>query len=270
MYDGTTRFQIGKALKGGGNGVVFSAHKYTPGQPLKACAVKFLRKLDDQRRDRFSNEIRIAKALNHQHVAICFGDGSTQISDISVPWMAQQVGGRNLRETVISNGKLVPPLLKKIAVQMCSAVGHLHEKGFIHRDIKPDNFVWCGQEQAQDVMMIDLGIAKRMGEDVSGRPLDQFTRTMEFVGPVFYSSPELIEYASDKSVVVDQRSDIFQLGKTFWYLATGKVSAGIPSKSMCPFGGSFADLIMSAVQDDPGSRPQTAVEFGKAIEELAV
>lgn len=261
VYENSTRFQIGKALKGGGNGVVFSAHHYSSGKLIGACAVKFLRRLDDQRKDRFANEIRIANLLNHGNIAACFGSGTAQIGEHSVPWMAQLAGGRNLREEVSSNGPIDPSRFLKIAVQMCDAVTHLHQHGFIHRDIKPDNFVWSGHEPAQRVMMIDLGIAKRIGEDVSGRPLDQFTRTMEFVGPVFYSSPELIEYASDKSVVVDERSDIFQLGKTFWYLATGKVSAGIPSKTKCPFGGKLADIVMGTIQDDPDSRPKSVADL---------
>ncbi|HBJ83240.1 MAG TPA: hypothetical protein DDZ88_05070 [Verrucomicrobiales bacterium] len=268
LYNGTTRFQIGKALKGGGNGIVFSAHQYLSGKLERACAVKFLRRLDDQRRDRFNNEIRIAKLLHHPNIATCFGEGTTQIGGHSVPWMSQQAGGRNLRETVFGQGKIAPDLLKIIAGQMCLAVAHLHEHGFIHRDIKPDNFVWGEIGQFKEVMMIDLGIAKRMGEDVSGRPLDQFTRSMEFVGPVFYSSPELIEYARDKSVIVDERSDIFQLGKTLWFLATSKISAGIPSRTNCPFGGKFADLIMETIQDDPAARPPSAHELAKRLAEL--
>ena len=114
-------------------------------------------------------------------------------------------------------------------------------------------------------MMIDFGISKRQGEDVSGRPMDTFTRVTEFVGPVFFSSPELIEYSKDKSYPVDYRSDIFQLGKVFWYLATGKVSAGIPSKKECPADGKLRDLVLHMIDDDPDERPQSVAQVRDEI-----
>ena len=107
-----------------------------------------------------------------------------------------------------------------------------------------------------------------MDEDVSGRAMDTLTRTLDFVGPVFFSSPELIAYAKDKNVVVDKRSDIFQLGKTLWFLATGQISAGVPSKALCPMNGRFRELILTMVDDDPASRPQTIAELRQMIEAL--
>ena len=147
------------------------------------------------------------------------------------------------------------------------ALDHLHAKGFVHRDIKPDNFVWV-ENSNTEVMMIDLGIAKRTTEDVSGRPLDIFTRTLEFVGPAFFSSPELIAYARDKTVTVDQRSDIFQLGKTIWFLATGQVSAGVPARRRCPVSGRLHSLVTRMVDDDPAGRPESAAALASEIEAL--
>jgi eukaryotic-like serine/threonine-protein kinase len=117
-------------------------------------------------------------------------------------------------------------------------------------------------------MMIDFGIAKRTGEDVSGRPMDTFTKVAEFVGPVFFSSPELIEYAKDKSFQVDHRSDIFQLGKVVWYLATGKVSAGIPSKRECPAGGRLREIVIDAIDDDPDQRPKSARDIHERVAKI--
>ena len=95
--------------------------------------------------------------------------------------------------------------------------------------------------------------------------MDTFTRVTEFVGPVFFSSPELIEYAKDKSYPVDYRSDIFQLGKVLWYLGTGKVSAGVPSRRECPANGKLRELVLAMIDDDPEYRPQKLSEVHGAM-----
>lgn len=261
------QFRLGVPRKGGGNGVVFEAIHFEDGSLKRTCAVKLLRRLDAARVDRFANEVRIVKELAHENIAEYFAAGEVKIGGFEVPWMAQELGGRNLREHVNFSGKVPIALLKSIAGQMCKAVEHLHSKGFIHRDIKPDNFVWVEGSHSQ-VMMIDMGIAKRVNEDVSGRPMDTLTQSLEFVGPVFFSSPELIEYAKNKSTVVDFRSDVFQLGKTIWFLATGQISAGVPSRALCPLGGRLREIVLKALDDDPSMRQPSVAEFRGEIERL--
>jgi len=114
-------------------------------------------------------------------------------------------------------------------------------------------------------LMIDFGIAKRVNEDVSARPMDEFTRQGEFVGPVFFSSPELIAYAEDHSYPVDHRSDIFQLGKVIWYLTTGAISAGVPSRRQCPFGGRLHGLVLNLLADSPDDRPGSTADVEREL-----
>jgi len=109
-----------------------------------------------------------------------------------------------------------------------------------------------------DIMLIDFGISKYIGEDVSGRPLDDFTRITEFVGPQNFSSPELLAYARDKDTKVDQRSDLFQLGLILWFLNSGKIPAGIPPKREDQTGGKLWDLVCQLIQMDPDDRPNSA------------
>jgi serine/threonine protein kinase len=172
-----------------------------------------------------------------------------------------------MRQHVHDIGPLAVSELQSVGSGICAAVSHLHDKGYIHRDIKPDNFVWR-DERRDSFLMIDFGIAKKSGEDVSARPMDTFTRLNEFVGPVFFSSPELIEYARDKDHPVNYRSDIFQVGKVLWFLGTGRTATGIPSRKDCPAGGKLRDLVMSMIDDDPDSRPQSMAEVQAAIDAL--
>lgn len=261
-------FTLGYAIRQGGNGVVFAAYrgarKVTGGPD---CAVKFLKRLDPQRRDRFDNEVRILEELVHPGISSHFGHGAVQLApELTVPWVAMDLGGHNLREQVDNNGPLNRQLLLPVATQICAAVEYAHSRSLIHRDIKPDNFVWTGP---QSIKMIDFGIAKFVGEDVTGRPLDEFTKVTEFVGPALYSSPELLAYARDKKHVVDHRSDIFQVAKVLWFLATGRVSAGIPAQRLCPFGGKLWDALIQCFSDDPDDRPSSAADIRTALAGLA-
>ena len=260
-------FRINFAVRKGGNGVVFDARRLSGGAST-SCAVKMLRRLDDARHDRFTNEVRILAALDHPQIASSYDSGSFQISpNLSVPWVALELGGSNLREHVESKGPLQPDILVPVCTQICDALGHLHEQGLIHRDVKPDNFVWHAN-RPNFVRMIDFGIAKYVGEDVSARPLDQFTQQMEFVGPVFFSSPELIAYARDKTHPVDRRSDLFQFAKVIWYLATGRISAGVPARKLCPMGGSLRDTLLEILSDDPDDRPATSSAVAERLRGL--
>jgi serine/threonine protein kinase len=240
-------------------------------QPGEECAVKFLRQLGVTRLDRFKNEIRVLRELNSSHISKFFDEGDIELAGSldrnrreTVPWVAMQLGGPNMRRHVESIGALSVPKLQQLATGLCSAISHLHDVGYIHRDIKPDNFVWRDDKRSE-LVMIDFGIAKKLGEDVSARPMDTFTQINEFVGPVFFSSPELIEYSRNKAHPVDHRSDIFQAGKLVWYLATGQISAGIPSRKACPADGRLRDIVISMIDDDPDNRPQTMDEVLAAL-----
>jgi serine/threonine protein kinase len=265
-------FWLQGATKAGGNALVFAAVERVSGKMQgKPTALKFLKQMNQPRVDRFENEIRVLKELSSPYISSFFAAGKAMVTaqapatgQREVPWVAIPMGAANFRQHVEEHGALTVQQLKGISPGMRSAVEHLHEKGFIHRDIKPDSFVWCSAT-SQKPMMIDFGIAKRQGEDVSARPMDTFTKAAEFVGPVFFSSPALIEYSKRKAHPVDYRSDIFQLGKVFWYLGTGKVSAAVPSKKECPAGGKLRDLVLGMVDDDPDCRPQSLKEVRDAL-----
>lgn len=261
-------YRLQRAVRKGGNGVVFTASvvntNRTSGQSF---AIKFLRQQDPSRIDRFNNEVRVLGELSSPNIARYFDHGEISVGDYNVPWVAMDLGDCNMREEVQSFGKLDLSRLKTVVPQVCAAIGHLHSRNFIHRDIKPENFVWKDAKKTE-LLMIDFGIAKRLDEDVSGRPLDNFTKVMEFVGPVFFSSPELIAYSGNKLHPVDFRSDIFQLGKLIWYFATGTISAGVPSKRNCPTGGSLQAIVLEMIQDHPDDRIQSLAEVAKRVDAL--
>lgn len=258
-------YRLHRAVRKGGNGVVFTASAVnanrTSGQPF---AIKFLRQQEPSRIDRFNNEVRVLRELSSPNIARYIDHGEISVGGFNVPWVAMDLGDCNMREEVQTHGKLNLARLKAVVPQVCAAIDHLHTNHFIHRDIKPENFVWKDDKKTE-LLMIDFGIAKRLDEDVSSRPLDNFTKAMEFVGPVFFSSPELIAYSGNKLHPVDFRSDIFQLGKLIWYFATGTISAGVPSKRDCPAGGGLQSIVLDMLQDHPDDRIQSVNEVAERV-----
>lgn len=262
-----TAFRLLKAIKRGGNGVVFAATVESGPRAGETCAVKILEKNFESRRDRFANECRILEVLQHPHIAAYLGDGTTGLGrdDLDIPWLATELGGGNLMAHVRNKGPLTPALLILTLGQLASALACFHAGERIHRDLKPNNLIWKSADPAQGIFMVDFGIAKYVGEDVSGRPLDDLTKSDEFVGPALWSSPEMVGYAFDKRTLVDQRSDLFQFGKVAWYLATGRVTGGVPSRGLDPTGGALCDLVTHLLQDDPDDRFQSATEVETAL-----
>lgn len=156
------------------------------------CAVKVLRRVDEQRLDRSENEVRVLQSLRHEHITVYHGHGTIKSPrGHAVPWVAIDLGGPNLGLHVRDHGPIDVATLGGIGKQMCGALRHVYAEGLIHRDLKPANFVWTESVVSRRVFMIDCGLAKRVGEDTSGRPFDQFTQQNEFVGPAHYSSHEL-------------------------------------------------------------------------------
>ena len=262
-------FRLGRSVRGGGNGVVFEGRPQNHSARMgRGVAIKFLKQRDGVRIDRFLNEIRIMSGLEHDRIAALFDSGEVHYDNgVVVPWAAMELGGPNLRDHVQQHGPIALGPLVWIGSEMCQALQHIHNKDIIHRDVKPDNFVWDGDDY-RHVKMIDFGIAKYIGEDVSARPLDEFTQHMEFVGPVFFSSQELIAYANNKAHPVTHKSDLFQLGKVLWFLATGKISAGVPAKKDCPAGGKFRELVLALIDDDPDSRIASASQVEQKLQAI--
>src|SRR5207244_3880608 len=99
---------------------------------------------------------------------------------------------------------------------LCQAVQHAHQKGIIHRDLKPTNVLITIHDNTPVVKVIDFGIAKAMGQQLTERTL--FTNFAQMVGTPMYMSPEQAQLSG---LDIDTRSDVYSLGVLLYELLTG-------------------------------------------------
>jgi serine/threonine protein kinase len=107
-------------------------------------------------------------------------------------------------------------------VAICQAVQHAHQKGIIHRDIKPSNVLVTLHDGVPVVKVIDFGIAKALGQQLTDKTL--YTGFAQLVGTPLYMSPEQAEMSG---LDVDTRSDIYSLGVLLYELPARAARVGV-------------------------------------------
>ncbi len=202
------RFQIASVLGQGAMGVVYLAHDPDIGRPV---AIKTVRpegvggeSLQDLEA-RFLKEARLAGRLQHPNIVTVYDVGR----DHGECFIAMEyVDGQPLTRHLAAGAEL--PLSARLGIirQVAEALGHAHERGVLHRDVKPGNIL-VGRDGR--VKVTDFGIGKFTEATTS-----ELTRTGHMVGSPAYMSPEQV-----KGEKLDGRSDLFSLGIVLYELLTG-------------------------------------------------
>jgi serine/threonine protein kinase len=160
---------------------------------------------DEQFSKRFIKEAQTAAQLNHPNIITIHDVGETGDSYFIVMEYLEE----SLSERLKQHGFLPPRQALEVIRMIACALDYAHTKGFIHRDIKPDNIMFRADGT---VVLVDFGIARAMDSTT------QLTRTGMSIGTPHYMSPEQC-----KGEKIDGRSDIYSLGVQFYEIITGKV-----------------------------------------------
>ena len=151
--------------------------------------------------------------MDHPNIAKVLDAGST---DTGRPYFVMDlVKGIPITKYCDENNLSTVERLK-LFIQVCTAIQHAHQKGIIHRDIKPTNVLIQVQEGQPLPKVIDFGIAKAISKKLTEKTL--FTRFEQLVGTPDYMSPEQAEWGSPD---IDTRTDIYSLGVLLYELLTG-------------------------------------------------
>ncbi len=209
-------YEVVSCLGEGGTSIVYKArHQYME----RTAAIKVLspdRIPDAKTVQRFQQEARSVSRLKHPNIVDVHEFG---VDENKQPYLIMDyLEGRSLFAVIENDGPLKPSRAAVLFLQIADALQHAHEKGVIHRDLKPTNALLVkdanGHEQ---VKLVDFGIAKLSEPEDKEKAL---TQTGEIFGSPFYMSPEQC-----KGQKLDHRSDIYSFGCLMYEMIVGEPAA---------------------------------------------
>ncbi len=208
-------YRIFERIGEGGMGEVFKAERRTPSRQIVAIKVIKQGMATKEVLARFRLEQRALAAMNHRCVARVFDAGATERGE---PYFVMEyIEGVPLTE-YCDKHKL--SLAERIALfqQVCGGVQHAHQKGFVHRDLKPGNVLVARDGDEPLAKVLDFGLAKAMNRDVVD--ITYFTERERVMGTYEYMAPE---QAAGAGEAIDARTDIYALGVILYEMLAGEL-----------------------------------------------
>ena len=260
------RYRLKRQLARGGMATVFLAEDLKHGRDV---AVKVVNPAVAAAlgSDRFLREIEIVARLHHPHIVPLYDSGE---SDGSLYYVMPYEEGSSLRDRLARDGTLPIDDVVVIIRDACDALSHAHQRGIVHRDIKPDNVLLAGRR----ALVTDFGVA---------RAATDATATHLTLGTPAYMAPEQV--AGDASL--DHRADIYSVGALAYELLAGRppftgatrseVLSAQLNEAPVPIGTRRADvsprlaaLVMKCLEKRPADRWQSADEIVRELDAIAI
>ncbi|OZC01680.1 serine/threonine-protein kinase [Rubricoccus marinus] len=237
------RYHVEAELGRGGMGAVFRVTDATTGVDL---ALKCCLATEDQLLRRFAREVRAMQSISHRHVMPVI-DADTEHAP---PYFTMPLAVGSLMDEV-TNGLSEDEAL--LAFQdVCKGIQALHNSGMTHRDIKPANAMRMGDGR---VVVSDMGLVR-----IDPRETTTLTHTLDVLGTQLYMAPEQWQAGGSRSS--DERTDVFQLGKTLYHIISGEYPA-LVDPGRLPVGLSY--IVDRSIQNLPDRRYQSVGALMDAI-----
>ncbi len=237
------QYRILEQVGEGGFGVVYRAEQLAPVR--RRVGLKLIKPGMDSRAvvARFEAERQALALMDHDHIARIFDGGLTPDGR---PFFAMEfVQGIPITE-YCDRERLGTRDRLRLIQQTCHGVQHAHQKGVIHRDLKPANILVELQGKEPVVKIIDFGVAKAIGQQLTEKTL--FTARGQIIGTLHYMSPEQV---SGSGLDIDTRSDVYALGAVLYEVLTGK--------KLFDFGRKGFDEMVRTIREDEPRRPSTRI-----------
>lgn len=261
------RYELLELIGVGGMADIYKARDITEDRvvAVKILKTEFAASEDFMRR--FRNESKAIALLSHPNIVKIYDVGFTEKLQFIV---MEYIDGINLSEYISKQGVLKWKDVVHFTMQILKALQHAHDRGIVHRDIKPQNVMLLSDGT---IKVMDFGIAR------FNRETDK-TMSEKAIGSVHYISPE-----QARGDVTDERSDIYSIGIMMYEMLTGKkpfdgdspvaialMHMQTGAKKMSDINNSIPEgleeITEKAMQKEPSKRYQTAGEMMKDIEEF--
>lgn len=251
------RYRIVRLLGEGGMGAVYEAEQE---HPRRSVALKVLKSgfCTEEALRRLERETQALGRLQHPGIAQIYEAGTADTGFGPQPYFAMElIRGESLL-VYAGTHRLSTRQRLELMVRICEAVHHAHQRGLIHRDLKPGNIL---VDETGQPKILDFGVARMTGNE------DEVTRqtsTGQIIGTLSYMSPEQV--LADP-LELDIRSDIYSLGVILYELLTGRLPYNVSQRQL-------HDAVRTIREEDPTSlssidrtyRGDIETMVGKALE----
>lgn len=240
------RYKLLQQIGEGGCGTVFMAEQLEPVR--RRVALKVIKLGMDTKSvvARFEAERQALAMMDHPNIAKVLDAGATATGR---PYFVMElVRGIPITKYCDEN-RLDTRQRLQLFIDVCRAIQHAHQKGIIHRDVKPSNILVTLNDGVPVPKVIDFGIAKATLGPLTDQTL--FTAFEQFIGTPAYMSPEQAEMSS---LDIDTRSDIYSLGVLLYELLTGQTP--FDAKELAKVG---LEAIRRTIREVEPPRPSTRI-----------
>jgi serine/threonine-protein kinase len=222
-------YEIERELGRGGMGVVYKARQISLNRPVALKMIRAELLADPEELRRFQNEAEAVALLDHPHVVPVYEVGEHEGQKY---FTMKLVPGGSL-SAILERYSDDPRAAARLVAEAADAVHHAHQRGILHRDLKPGNILVDDQGHAQ---VTDFGLAKRLEGD------SELSHTGQILGTPAYMAPE---QASGRRGAVTTVTDVYGLGTILYALVTGKA----------PFVGDSVADTLEQVRNQPPEPP---------------